>query len=95
MAATSPHSATVSPLFCFLSLNTPGALSQSWKLQPTWSLHQVFLLAVAVATNVVEGEEKVMLFMQLSRQLYLYLEVRRTQIPGVGSLIQRELCSGK
>lgn len=45
----------------------------------TWSLHQVFLLAVAVAANVIEGEEKVMLLMQLSRQLYFYLEVRKTQ----------------
>lgn len=77
VAATSPHSATVSSLFCFLSF-TPAALSQSCTPQPTWSLHEVFLLAVAVATNVVEGEEKVMLFMQLSRQLYLYLEVRKT-----------------
>ncbi len=52
-------------------------------LQPTRSLHQVFLLAVAVAADVMEGEEKVMLLMQLSRQLYLYLKARReTQNPG-------------
>lgn len=54
-----------------------------FKLQPTWSLHQVFLLAVAVTANMIEGEEKVMLLMQLSRQLYLYLKARKnTDSPG-------------
>lgn len=46
------------------------------KLRHTWRLHQVFLLAVAVAADVVEGEEEVMLLMQLSRQLQLDLRRR-------------------
>lgn len=65
--------------------------------QHTRSLHQVFLLAVAVAANVTEGEEKVMLLVQLSRQLYLYLKARKkktTQIPGVRSPdTDKGLCS--
>lgn len=52
---------------------------RSEKLQHTWTLHQVFLLAVAVTADMIEGEEKVMLLVQLSRQLYLYLEVRKIQ----------------
>lgn len=46
---------------------------------PTWSLHQVFLLAVAVAAHVIEGEQKVMLLVELRRQLHLYLVVREKQ----------------
>lgn len=42
-------------------------------LRHTRRLHHVFLLAVAVAADVVEGEKEVMLFMQLSRQLQLDL----------------------
>lgn len=54
-------------------------------LQHTRSLHQVFLLAVVVAANVIEGEEKVMLLVQLSRQLYLYLKARKKKTDSWGS----------
>lgn len=55
------------------------------RLRPTWRLHQVFLLAVAVAAHVIEGEEKVMLLIQLSRQLYLYLKARKKNTDSWGS----------
>lgn len=43
---------------------------------------------------MIEGEEKVVLLVQLSRQLYLYLQVRKKhRFPGVDSLLQTELCS--
>lgn len=66
-------------------------------LQHTRSLHQVFLLAVAIAANVIEGEEKVMLLVQLSRQLYLYLKARKK--PHIDSWVRspdtdKGLCSG-
>lgn len=49
-------------------------------LRHTRRLHQVFLLAVAVAADVVEGEEEVMLLVQLSRQLQLDLRRRRGRV---------------
>lgn len=49
----------------------------------TRRLHHVFLLAVAVAADVVEGEEEVVPFVQLSRQLQLDLRRRpQTQREG-------------
>lgn len=57
-------------------------------LQHTRSLHQVFLLAVAVAANVIEGEEKVMLLVQLSRQLYLYLKARKKKHRFLGFILR-------
>lgn len=59
-----------------------GLDSQAWrwihskwdKLEFTWALDWVLLLAVAVTADVIEGEQEVVLLMQLGGQLYLYLE---------------------
>lgn len=41
--------------------------SESEKLQFTWTLNWVLLLAVAVTADVIEGKQKVVLLMQLGR----------------------------
>lgn len=51
------------------------------KLQLTWTLNRVLLLAVAVTADVIEGEQEVVLLMQLGGQLYLDLETGHKRVP--------------
>lgn len=63
-------------------------------LRFTRRLNHVFLLAVAVAADVVEGEKEVMLVVQLSRQLQLDLTGGSTgaERRGVGGLMSGAEC---
>lgn len=79
----------------YVSIQSPHICQRNRVTAPTWSLHLVFLLAVAITADVVEGEEEVVFLVELCRQLYLYLKVRQTHSWGLRFFTLRKLCSGR